>query len=141
MDKSLKPIFICICIYVQVLPVYRYISYIYTHKYSYISLLRYSAHIMQFTYLEYMIQWFSVHSQSYVTILSSWASHCNGFSCCRAWALGLQASVVVAHRLSCPARSIWDLPRSGIKPMSTALAGRFLTTGPLGKPKHKGFSF
>ena len=28
------------------------------------------------------------------------ASHCGGFSCCRAWALGEQASVVVAHWLS-----------------------------------------
>ena len=27
------------------------------------------------------------------------ASHCGGFSCCGAWALGAQASVVVAHRL------------------------------------------
>ena len=33
-----------------------------------------------------------------------WASHCGGFSHCRAWALGLQASVVVAHRLSSCAR-------------------------------------
>ena len=30
----------------------------------------------------------------------AWASHCVGFSCCRAQALGAQASVVVAHRLS-----------------------------------------
>ena len=29
-----------------------------------------------------------------------WASHCSGFSCCRAWALGVQTSVVVAHGLS-----------------------------------------
>ena len=29
------------------------------------------------------------------------ASHCGGFSCCRAWALGLRASVVVARGLSC----------------------------------------
>ena len=29
---------------------------------------------------------------------------------------------------------MWDLPRPGIKPMSPALAGRFLTTGPPGKP-------
>ena len=29
------------------------------------------------------------------------ASHCGGFSCCGAWALGMRASVVVAHRLSC----------------------------------------
>ena len=28
------------------------------------------------------------------------ASHCGGFSCCRAQALGAQASVVVVHRLS-----------------------------------------
>ena len=33
----------------------------------------------------------------------AWASHCGGFSCCRAWALGMQASVVVAHRFSCSA--------------------------------------
>ena len=30
---------------------------------------------------------------------SPWASHCGGFSCCRAWGLGPRASVVVAHRL------------------------------------------
>jgi len=29
---------------------------------------------------------------------------------------------------------MWELPRAGIKPMSPALAGRFLTTGPAGKP-------
>ena len=29
-----------------------------------------------------------------------WASHCGGFSCCGARALGTWASVVVAHRLS-----------------------------------------
>ena len=31
---------------------------------------------------------------------SAWASHSSGFSCCRAWALGTQASVVVARGLS-----------------------------------------
>ena len=35
----------------------------------------------------------------------AWASHCSGFSCCGARALGMRASVVVAHRLSsCSAR-------------------------------------
>ena len=76
------------------------------------------------------------------------ASHCSGFSCCRAWALGMRASVVVAcglsscglwaleHRLSsCGTRaqllcSMWDLPRPGIEPVSPALAGGFLTTVP-----------
>ena len=32
---------------------------------------------------------------------SARASHCGGFSCCGAWALGARASVVVAHGLSC----------------------------------------
>ena len=41
-------------------------------------------------------------------------------------------SVAVAHGLSCP-HSMWDLPRPGIKPVSPALAGGFLTTGPPGK--------
>ena len=42
-------------------------------------------------------------------------------------------SVVAVHRLSCPeARGILA-PRPGIEPMSPALAGRFLTTGPPGK--------
>ena len=29
-----------------------------------------------------------------------WASHCGGLSCCGAWALGTQTSLVVACRLS-----------------------------------------
>ena len=33
----------------------------------------------------------------------AWVSHCSVFSCCWAWALGCLNSVVVAHRLSCPA--------------------------------------
>ena len=42
---------------------------------------------------------------------------------------GLAGLVVMAHGLSCP-DALWHLPRPGIKPMSPALAGRFLTTGP-----------
>ena len=79
------------------------------------------------------------------------ASHCGGFSCCGAGALGSQASVVVAHGLSscglwalecrlssCGAwayllRGMWDLPGAGIEPMSPAMAGGFLTTVPPGK--------
>ena len=35
------------------------------------------------------------------------ASHCGGFSCCRAWALGARASVVAAHGLSsCGSRAL-----------------------------------
>ena len=55
------------------------------------------------------------------------------------------ASPVAEHRLqthrlsSCGSRAqslhgMWDLPRPGLEPMSPALAGRFLTTAPPGKP-------
>ena len=75
-----------------------------------------------------------------------------GFSCCGARALGAWASVVVALRLSsCGSRALerrlsisgaqaellrgmWDLPGPGLKPVSPALAGRFLTTAPPWKP-------
>ena len=39
-----------------------------------------------------------------------------------------EGSVVVTHRLSCPC-SMWDFPGQGIKSMSPALAGGFLTSG------------
>ena len=79
------------------------------------------------------------------------ASHCRGFSCCRAGALGTRPSEVMArglssfgsraleHRLSsCDAwaqllRSMWDLPRPGLEPVSPALASGFLTPVPPGK--------
>ena len=83
---------------------------------------------------------------------------CAGFSsrwpllsCCEARAKGTWASVVVARRLSsCGLRALehrlssciraqllcgmWDLPRPGLKPVSPALAGGFLTTAAPGKP-------
>ena len=67
------------------------------------------------------------------------ASHCGGFSCCGARALGARASVVMARGLSsCGTRAkllcgMWDLPGQGMKPVSPALAGGFLTTAPPGK--------
>ena len=63
-----------------------------------------------------------------------WASHRSVFSYCGAWALEGPGPVVAVHwaLLLC---SMWDLPRPGIKPMSPALAGGFLTTEPLGKAK------
>ena len=59
--------------------------------------------------------------------------------------LTIAASLVAEHRLqtrrlrSCGARAqllrgVWDLPRAGLKPVSPALAGRFSTTAPPGKP-------
>ena len=57
----------------------------------------------------------------------------------------IAASLVAEHRLqmrrlrSCGSRAwllrgMWDLPRPGLEPVSPALAGRFLTTVPPGKP-------
>ena len=59
--------------------------------------------------------------------------------------LTLVASLVEEHRLqtrrlsNCGSRAqllrgMWDLPRPGRKPVSPALAGRFSTTAPPGKP-------
>ena len=73
------------------------------------------------------------------------ASHCGSFSCCRTWALGHAGfssfdSWALEHRLSsCGAwvwlfHGMWDLSRLGITPLSPALAGRFFTTEPSGKP-------
>ena len=76
------------------------------------------------------------------------------FSSCGEWGplfiavrgpLTVAASLVVEHRLqtrrlsNCGSRAqllrgLWDLPRPGLEPMSPALAGRFSTTAPPGKP-------
>ena len=52
-------------------------------------------------------------------LLRSLGSRRAGFSSC-----GMQAYLLCG---------MWDLPGPGIEPMSPALAGRFLTTGPAGK--------
>ena len=76
------------------------------------------------------------------------------FSSCGEWGplfiavrgpLTIVASLVAEHRLqrrrlsSCGSRAqllrgMWDLPRPGLEPMCPALAGRFSTTVPPGKP-------
>ena len=76
------------------------------------------------------------------------------FSSCGKWGplfiavrgpLAIAASLVAEHRLqtrrlsSCGARAqllrrMWDLPGPGLEPVSPALAGRFSTTAPPGKP-------
>ena len=64
--------------------------------------------------------------------------------------LTIVASPVAEHRLqtrrlsSCGSRAqllrvMWDPPRPGLEPMSPALAGRFSTTAPPGKPLYKQF--
>ena len=76
------------------------------------------------------------------------------FSSCSKWGplfiavrgpLTIAASLFAEHRLqtrrlsSCGSRAqllcgMWDLPRPGLEPVSPALAGRFSTTVPPGKP-------
>ena len=66
--------------------------------------------------------------------------------------LTIAASLVVEHRLqtrrlsNCGSRAqllhgMWDLPRPGLEPVSPALAGRFSTTAPPGKPYPLFFRF
>ena len=60
--------------------------------------------------------------------------------------LTIAASLIAEHRLqtrrlsNCGSRAhllrgMWDLPRPGLEPVSPALAGRFSTTAPPGKPR------
>ena len=62
----------------------------------------------------------------------------------------IAASLVAEHRLrmrrlsNCGSRAqllrgMWDLPRPGLEPVSPALAGRFSTTVPPGKPQKQLF--
>ena len=62
--------------------------------------------------------------------------------------LTIAASLVAEHRLqmrrlsNCGSRTqllrgMWNLPRPGLEPVSPALAGRFSTTAPPGKPTMK----
>ena len=62
----------------------------------------------------------------------------------------IAASLVAEHRLqtrrlsNCGSRAqllraMWDPPRPGLEPTCPALAGRFSTTAPLGKPRGKDF--
>ena len=92
---------------------------------------------------------FSCGEQGLLSSCGAQASSCGAFSCCRVWALGCQTPVVVAselqstgsvvvlHGLSCSvAHGI--LLDQGSNPCP--LQGRFLTTGPPGKPYFVQFS-
>ena len=58
------------------------------------------------------------------------ASHCRG--CCRSWALGCKGISSCGPWTQLP-QSTWNLPKTGVKPMSPAQADRFLNAGPPGK--------
>ena len=70
--------------------------YIHTHKihsFIYVAMLGLHCCVWAFS---------SCREQGLFSSCVAWASHCGGFSCCRAWALGAVASVAVTHWLSCP---------------------------------------
>ena len=54
------------------------------------------------------------------------ASRCSGFSCYRAQAL--ETGLPQCGEWTQLVHSMWNLPRPGIKPVATALAGRLFTT-------------
>jgi len=75
-----------------------------------------------------------------VSCCRAWALGCVGFSTCSTWAQYLWHSGSRAR-----AQKLWltglvapqgmcNLPRPGMEPVSPALPGRFLTTGPPGSP-------
>ena len=61
------------------------------------------------------------------------ASPCRGFSCCRAQAVG-HVGFSSCHAWGLLLPNMWTLLRSRIKPVSPALADRFLSTVLPGKP-------
>ena len=91
-------------------------------------------------------QTFSGHGEwRLLSSCGAWVSECSGCSFWAARAPGLTSfrscsSQALEHRLNpCGTlalllHGIWDLPESGLKPMSPALAGRLFTTEPPGKP-------
>ena len=63
---------------------------------------------------------------------SAQASHCSGFSCCGAWALG-HTGFNSWGTWAFLFHSMWNLSRPGIEPASPALAGVFLSPVSPGK--------
>ena len=68
---------------------------------------------------------------------SAWVSHCCGFPCC-----GADSRVWLGNcgRWSLLSHGMWNPPRSGIKPMSSSLAGGFLPLAHQGSPTYS-FSY
>ena len=66
------------------------------------------------------------------------ASHCRSFSCCGVWPLECRLSICGSGSA---ALQHVGASQSGIEPVSPALAGGFLTTGPPGKSHCSYFKF
>ena len=92
-----------------------------------------------FILLQHLWVFSSCSEQKLLSSCGVWASHCGGFSCCRAQTPRCAGYSSCAHRLStCSAWAwlscgMWNLSGLGMEPVSSALARRFLTTGSTGK--------
>ena len=69
------------------------------------------------------------------------SSRCVGLSLSRTLLLRTEHRLQTRRLSNCGPRAqslrgMWDLPRTGLEPVSPALAGRFSTTAPPGKPLH-----
>ena len=80
----------------------------------------------------------SCSNQRLLSSCGAQVSHCGGFSCCQARALGCMGCIscgswALEHRLNSWGaqtqllRGMWDFPHPGIEPVSPALTGRFFT--------------
>ena len=107
--------------------------------------------------ISYIFFFFFLNSFIYLFMAVLGLRFCaRAFSSCSRWGplfiavrgpLTIVASLVAEHRLqmrrlsNCGSRAqllsvMWDLPRPGLEPVSPALADRFSTTVPPGKPNH-----
>ena len=75
--------------------------------------------------------WCTGFSSRWLLLLRSTGSRLVGFSSCGSRALERRLGICGARAWLL--RGMWDLPGPGLKPMSPALAGGFLTTVPPGK--------
>ena len=114
-------------------PIYNF----YFKKYIYSSILFLFTYFFAVLILHCCVQAFSCCRE--------WTFHCDGFSYCGAQALGCLGFSscsfrALEHNLNSYGtqaqlpHDMWDLPGSGIEPVSPALQGRFLTAVPPGKP-------
>ena len=116
----LKPLYFlptCTCIYIQVCQIFFFFFF-----FKFLAVLGFCCCAQAF---------FSCGEWGLLSSRDVQASHCGHFFCCRAWALECGLSSCGTWAYSLP--SMWDLPGPGIKPVSPALAGIFLSTGPPGK--------
>ena len=79
----------------------------------------------------YSLLWCKGFSLWWLPLLQSTGSRHAGFSSCGSWALECRCSSCGTGALLL--LSMCNLPRPGLKPMSPALTGRFLTTAPPGE--------